>query len=47
MYARVVTNQIQEGKSEANGHYRQQIAKLGTVLAGPPARELYELTVVA
>jgi len=97
MYARVVTNQIQEGKtdewlalmrdavvpslrgqngfigfvalvdrehdktigysiwvdetdlaaSEANGHYQQQIAKLGTVLAGPPARELYELTVVA
>jgi quinol monooxygenase YgiN len=96
MYARVVTNQIQAGKtdewlalmrdavvpslkgqlgfigfvalvdrqhdktigysiwadeadlaaSEASGHYQQQIAKLGTVLAGPPARELYELTVV-
>jgi quinol monooxygenase YgiN len=96
MYARVVTNQIQAGKtdewlalmrdavvpslkgqngfigfvalvdrehdktigytiwaeetdlaaSEANGHYQRQIAKLGTVLAGPPARELYELTVV-
>jgi len=33
--------------SEASGSYQQQIAKLGAVLAGPPAREVYELTVVA
>lgn len=33
--------------SEASGDYQQQIAKLGAVLAGPPAREVYELTVVA
>ena len=39
MHARVVSNQIQPGK--------QQIAKLGSVLAGPPVREAYEVTVVA
>ena len=33
--------------SETSGNYQQQIAKLGAVLAGPPAREVYELTVVA
>lgn len=33
--------------SETSGNYQQQIAKLGTVLARPPAREVYELTVVA
>lgn len=33
--------------SEASGHYQAQIAKLGAVLAGPPVREAYELTVVA
>ena len=33
--------------SEASGNYQQQIAKLGAVLAAPPVREAYELTVVA
>jgi quinol monooxygenase YgiN len=33
--------------SESSGHYQAQIAKLGTVLASPPVREAYELTVVA
>jgi quinol monooxygenase YgiN len=33
--------------SETSGSYQQQIAKLGAVLAGPPAREVYEVTVVA
>jgi quinol monooxygenase YgiN len=33
--------------SETSGNYQQQIAKLGAVLAGPPARELYEMVVVA
>jgi quinol monooxygenase YgiN len=33
--------------SEASGNYQQQIAKLGGVLAGPPVREVYEITVVA
>jgi quinol monooxygenase YgiN len=33
--------------SESSGHYRAQIAKLGAVLASPPVREAYELTVVA
>jgi hypothetical protein len=33
--------------SETSGNYREQIAKPGPVLAGPPAREVYELTVVA
>lgn len=33
--------------SETSGNYQQQIANLGAVLAGPPAREVYELTVVA
>ena len=33
--------------SETNGNYQQQIAKLGDVLAGAPAREVYEVTVVA
>ena len=33
--------------SEGSGHYQQQIAKLGAVLAGPPVREANELTVVA
>jgi hypothetical protein len=42
LYARVVTNQIQAGKIDA-----WQIAKLGAVLASPPVREAYELTVVA
>jgi len=32
--------------SESSRHYQQQIAKLGAVLAGPPVREAYELTVV-
>jgi quinol monooxygenase YgiN len=33
--------------SETSGNYQQQIAKLGGVLAGPPVRETYEVTVVA
>lgn len=33
--------------SETSGNYQEQIAKLGGVLAGPPAREVYEVTVVA
>jgi len=32
---------------EKNGSYQQQIAKLGSVLAGPPVRELYEVRVLA
>jgi quinol monooxygenase YgiN len=32
---------------ESSGHYQQQIAKLGAVLAAPPVREAYELMVVA
>jgi quinol monooxygenase YgiN len=32
---------------ESSDHYQQQIAKLGAVLAAPPVREAYELTVVA
>ena len=33
--------------SETSGNYQQQIAKLSSVLAGPPGREVYEVTVVA
>ena len=33
--------------SESGGHYQAQIAKLSAVLASPPVREAYELTVVA
>jgi quinol monooxygenase YgiN len=33
--------------SETSGNYQEQIAKLGGVLAGPSAREVYEVTVVA
>ena len=33
--------------SETSGNYQQQIARLGAVLAAPPVREAYELTVVA
>ena len=33
--------------SETSGNYQQQIAKLGDVLAGPPVREVYQVTVVA
>jgi quinol monooxygenase YgiN len=33
--------------SESSGNYQAQIAKLGAVLASPPVREAYELTVVA
>ena len=33
--------------SESSGHYQQQIGKLGAVLAAPPVRDAYELTVVA
>lgn len=33
--------------SETSGNYQQQIAKLGGVLAEPPVREVYEVTVVA
>jgi quinol monooxygenase YgiN len=33
--------------SETSGNYREQIAKLGAVLALPPNRETYELTVLA
>ena len=33
--------------SETSGNYQQQIAKLGDVLAAPPVREIYEVTVVA
>jgi quinol monooxygenase YgiN len=32
---------------ETSGNYQQQIAKLGDVLAAPPARDVYEVTVVA
>ncbi len=33
--------------SETSGNYQQQIAKLGSVLAASPVREVYEVTVVA
>jgi len=33
--------------SEASGNYQQQIAKVADVLASPPDRETYEITVVA
>jgi quinol monooxygenase YgiN len=33
--------------SEESGNYRAQIAKLGDVLAEPPNRDQYELTVLA
>jgi quinol monooxygenase YgiN len=33
--------------SEESGDYRTQIAKLGDVVAEPPEREQYELTVLA
>lgn len=33
--------------SEASGNYQRQIGKLGAVLAAPPLREVYELTMVA
>ena len=33
--------------SETSGNYQQQIAKLGSVLAAPPVREAYEVSVVA
>ena len=33
--------------SETSGNYQQQIAKVAGVLASPPARETYEITVVA
>ena len=32
---------------ETSGNYQPQIAKLAGVLAGPPTREIYEVTVVA
>jgi len=33
--------------SESSGHYQAQIGKLGAVLASPPLREAYEVTVLA
>ena len=42
MHARVVTNQIQAGTTN-----KWPIAELGAVLAGPAARGVHELTVVA
>lgn len=33
--------------SESSGDYQRQIAKLGSVLAEPPMREIYEYVVVA
>jgi hypothetical protein len=36
-----------DAASESSGHYQQQIVKLGAVLAAPPVRDAYELTVVA
>lgn len=33
--------------SETSGNYQQQIAKLGSVLAAPPVRGVYQVTVVA
>ncbi len=33
--------------SEVSGNYREQIAKLGAVLAGSPDRQTYEVVVVA
>jgi len=33
--------------SETSGNYQQQIARLRGVLAAPPVREIYEITVVA
>ena len=33
--------------SETSGNYQRQIAKLGSVLAAAPVREVYEVTVVA
>jgi quinol monooxygenase YgiN len=32
--------------SETSGFYQEQVAKLKGVLAGPPVREIYELTVL-
>jgi len=31
--------------AEANGYYQAQISKFADVLAGPPTREVYEVTV--
>jgi heme-degrading monooxygenase HmoA len=33
--------------SEASGYFQEQIAKLGGVIAGPPVREAYEVSVRA
>ena len=33
--------------SETSGFYQEQVAKLRVVLATPPVREIYELTVLA
>jgi len=33
--------------SETSGFYQEQVAKLKAVLATPPIREIYELTVLA
>jgi hypothetical protein len=33
--------------SETSGNYQRQIAKLGDVLDGAPAREVYEVIVVS
>ncbi|MFZ5509574.1 MAG: antibiotic biosynthesis monooxygenase family protein [Pseudomonadota bacterium] len=33
--------------SETSGYYQQQIAKLAPVLAGPPTREVFEVSVGA
>ena len=32
--------------SETSGFYQEQVAKLKSVLAAPPVREIYELTVL-
>jgi quinol monooxygenase YgiN len=41
------TSAAELAASETSGNYQQQIAKLGSVLAGPPVREVYQVTVVA
>jgi len=41
------TSAAELAASETSGNYQQQIAKLGDVLAGPPVREVYQVTVVA
>jgi quinol monooxygenase YgiN len=41
------TSAAELAADETSGNYQQQIAKLGDVLAGPPVREVHQVTVVA